>query len=319
MLLAALRKLFLTFITLVILSIISYNILLRDPLNNLFESDFSTYIDYVTNLLQGDWGISQTTGEPLVKQILDVFPATISLCIAVLILSLIVGVPLGFLSATLYKNPVGKILSTVASLSLALPVFWFAILMLSYASLNQWEISAIGEIHPIYYVEAITGVTFIDILLAESPYKLKMMQSALQHLALPTIVLAVPATLEMIRIIEQRTLYILQQNYIKIAQARGWSSFKIWKNHILRNTLLPLLPTIIRNITLTFAFAMLIENVISWGGIGRWMINALMIQDYHAISVGVITIGIFVLLVDLLASIVATLLDPSQKKDWYVK
>ncbi|QIM63241.1 peptide ABC transporter permease [Pasteurellaceae bacterium Orientalotternb1] len=319
MLLAFVRKLFLTVITLLILSVISYHILQRDPLNNLTGNDFQAYVIYLQALLQGDWGISHSTGEPLAKQILNVFPATISLCLSASLISLILGIPFGFFSATQQHNLLGKILSTLGSLSLAVPVFWLAILVIAYAALNHWQISAVGTIHPIYAVQSQTGVTFIDILLSDSPYKLKMLQSALQHLALPALILAIPATLEVMRITEQRTLYVMKQNYVKVAKIRGWSPLKIWWIHIVRNTLPPLVPMIARNITLIFAFGMLIENVVSWSGVGRWMINALAAQDYHAISAGVVAIGLFVLLVDLLASLITTLLDPSQKKDWYVK
>lgn len=319
MLFAFIRKLFLTVITLMILSVISYHILQRDPLNNLQGNDVYAYFSYVQGLLQGDWGISHSTGEPLAKQILSVFPATISLCLSASLLSLIVGIPLGFFSATQQPSLLGKSLSMLGSLSLVIPVFWLAILLLAYASLNHWEISAVGEIHPIYAVKEQTGVVLIDILLSDSPYKLKMMQSALHHLILPTLILAIPATLEVMRMTEQRTCYVMKQNYVKVAKSRGWSPVKIWWHHIIRNTLPPLVPMIARNVTLIFAFGMLIENVVSWDGVGRWLINALALQDYHAISVGVVVIGLFVLSVDLLASLITTLLDPSQKKDWYVK
>lgn len=319
MLIAFFRKLFLTLLTLIILSLISYHILQRDPLNNLTGNDFHAYWVYVQALLQGDWGISHSTGEPLAKQILNVFPATVSLCLSASLLSLIVGIPLGFFSASQQDNLLGKLLSTLGSLSFAVPVFWLAILLMAYASVNHWEISAVGDIHPIYAVEDQTGVVFLDILLSNSPYKLKMMQSALQHLALPTLVLALPATLEVMRMTEQRTLYVMKQNYVKVAKIRGWSPLKIWWRHVVRNTLPPLVPMIARNIILIFAFGMLIENVVSWGGVGRWLIQALAIQDYHAISVGVVVIGLFVLAVDLIASLITTLLDPSQKKDWYVR
>lgn len=319
MLLAFMRKLLLTLLTLLILSVISYHILQRDPLNNLTGNDLQAYWIYVQALLQGDFGISHSTGEPLAQQILSVFPATISLCLSASLISLILGIPLGFFSATQQHNLLGKLLSTLGSLSLAVPVFWLAILVIAYAALNHWEISAVGTIHPIYAVQAQTGVTFVDIWLSDSPYKLKMLQSALQHLALPAMILAVPATLEVMRMTQQRTLYVMKQNYVKVAKIRGWSPFKTWWVHIVRNTLPPLVPMLARNITLIFAFGMLIENVVSWGGVGRWMINALAIQDYHSISVGVIAIGLFVLSVDLLASLITTLLDPSQKKDWYVK
>lgn len=319
MLIAFIRKLFLTLLTLVILSVISYAILQRDPLNNLTGNDLQAYFVYVQALLQGDWGISHSTGEPLAKQILNVFPATISLCLSASLLSLLLGIPLGFFSASQQHNVVGKTLSTLGSMSLVVPVFWLAILLIAYASLHHWSISAVGSIHPIYAVQAKTGVTILDIWLSDSPYKLKMLQSALQHLALPTLILAVPATLEVMRMTEQRTLYVVKQNYVKVAKIRGWSPMKIWWHHVVRNTLPPLVPMIARNITLIFAFGMLVENVVSWGGVGRWLINALAIQDYHAISVGVVAIGLFVLSVDLLASLITTLLDPSQKKDWYVK
>ncbi|QLB21528.1 peptide ABC transporter permease [Vespertiliibacter pulmonis] len=319
MLFAFFRKLFLTLLTLIILSVISYAILQRDPLNNLQGNDIYAYLSYVQGLLQGDWGISHNTGEPLVKQVLSVFPATISLCLSASFLSLILGIPLGFLLATQQHNIVGKWLATLSSLSLAVPVFWLAILLMAYSSLNHWEISAVGEIHPIYAIETQTGIVFLDIFLSNSPYKLKMMQSALHHLLLPTLILAIPATLEVMRMTGERSIYVMKQNYVKVAKTRGWSPFKIWWHHIMRNTLAPLVPMIARNITLIFAFGMLIENVVSWGGIGRWLINALAIQDYHAISVGVVAIGLFVLSVDLLASLITTLLDPTQKKDWYVR
>ncbi|MDH2998135.1 peptide ABC transporter permease [Pasteurellaceae bacterium LFhippo2] len=319
MLIAIIRKLFLTLITLLILSFISYSILLRDPLNQLEMAGASGYWHYVQDLLQGNLGISYTNGESLAKQILSVFPATISLCFSALMLSLILGIPLGFLSATQQRNIFGKLLSTLGSLSLAIPVFWLAIILLAYASINQWGIASVGEIHPIYDVPAVTGVKFLDIFLSDAPHKLKMMQSALQHLALPTLILAIPATLETMRFTQLRTQYVIKQNYVKVARTRGWSPFKIWRVHVVRNTLPAIIPMIARNVTLIFAFAMLIENVVSWGGVGRWMINALSIQDYNAISAGVVAIGLFVLLVDLLSELTTTLLDPSQKKEWYVK
>lgn len=319
MLLALIRKCFLTLITLLILSIISYSILLRDPINVVVENWVVGYFGYVQDLWQGKWGMSYHTGEPLAKQILTVFPATISLCLSASFLSLLLGIPLGFIGAIRQNTLLNTVLTTLGSLSLAVPVFWLAIVMLAYASLNHWEISAVRELHPIYDVPTITGVKVFDIFLADSPYKLKMMQSALQHLALPTLILAIPATLEIMRMTQQRAEYVLKQNYVKVARTRGWSPLKIWRTHILNNTLPPLIPMIARNITLIFAFGMLIENVVSWGGIGRWMIHALALQDYKAISAGVMAIGLFVLFIDLLANLLTILLDPSQKKDWYAK
>ncbi len=320
MLLAFIRKLFLTVITLILLTLISYNILLRDSLNHFVDlQGIEAYFSYIRGLLQGDFGISYTNGEPIADQILNVFPATVSLCLAVLILSLILGLPLGFISATFRDNLLGKTLAILGSLSLAIPVFWLAIVVLYYASNNQWAISAVGELHPIYEIPSLTGFRLLDIFLADSPHKLKMMQSMLHHLTLPTLILAVPATLEAIRFTHQRAEYVMKQNYIRVAQTRGWTPYKVWMQHILPNTLPALIPMIAHNLTLIFAFSMLVENIFSWGGIGLWLINALSVQDYNAISAGVVAIGLFILSIDVLVSILTTLLDPYQKKDWYVK
>lgn len=316
MLVAIIRKLFLTLITLMILSFISYHIVLRDPLSPFVQADVG-YWHYLSELLQGNFGTSHTTGEPLAKQILSVFPATISLCLSALLLSLILGIPLGFFSAYQRHNVIGKLLAVLGSLSLAVPVFWLAIILLYYAAVNHWAISAVGELHPIYDVPVLTGFKLLDIFLSDSPYKLKMMQSALQHLALPTLILAVPATLEIMRLTRIRAEFVMKHNYVKVAHTRGWSAFKIWRTHIVGNTLPALIPMIARNMTLIFAFGMLIENIVSWGGVGRWMINALAAQDYSAISAGVVAIGLFVLAVDMTAELLTSLLDPSKKKGWY--
>lgn len=320
MLLAFIRRVFLTLITLTILTLISYNILMRDPLNHFVDlQGVHAYVSYVRGLLTGDFGISYSNGEPIAQQILGVFPATISLCIAALLISIIIGIPLGFLSAIYREHVFGKVTATLGSFSLMVPVFWLAIVTLYYASVNHWAIAAVGERHPIYEISAQTGLRVLDVFLADLPYKIKIMQSMLHHLALPALTLAFPATLETIRCTRERAEYVMKQNYVKVAYTRGWSPFKIWRSHILHNTLPALIPMMARNLMFIFAFGMLVENIFSWGGVGFWLINALSAQDYNAISAGVMAIGLFVLAVDLLVSIITSLLDPYQKKDWYVK
>lgn len=316
--LAFLRKLGLMGITLIILSVISYHILLRDPLNQPKDGMFAGYYAYIQDLLRADLGVSEHTGESLVGQILTVFPATIVLCVSAMCLSLLLGIALGFLAESRRESLLGKLLISLGSLSLAIPVFWLAIIWVAYASLNGWKGAVIGEIHPIYYgVQSITGIKMVDIFLSDSPHKLTMMQSALQHLALPTLILAIPATLEIMRVTHKRTAFVLKQNYVKVARARGWSPCKVWGSLVLRNTLPSLIPAIAHTFTLIFAFGMLIENVVSWGGIGRWLINALAVQDYRAISAGIVAIGIFVLLIDLVANTLTIWLDPYHKKGWF--
>ena len=249
------RKILLTAITLLILSLISYIILLRDPLNDFADSNIvMRYVYYLTALVQGDLGISYISGEPLTAQILAVFPATLSLCLSALLLALVLGLPLGLFAAQFQHTTLGKLLTTLGSFSFVFPVFWLAALLLYYASVNQWEIAAVGDLHPIYEIRPLTGFKLVDISLSESDYQLKMMQSALHHLALPSLVLGIPATLEVMRLTQNRAIYVMKQSYMKVALTRGWSSFKIWRTHVLGNTLPALVPLIAHLFTVIFSF-----------------------------------------------------------------
>lgn len=301
MLLFLVRKFFLVVVTLMILSVISYHILGRDPENAFSQFGYlEGYCAYLQQLLAGNFGLSRVSGEAIMPQILAVFPATLLLCLSASLFSLLFGIPLGFLAAVYRESLFGRLLVSLGSLSLAVPVFWLAIVL-------QFQLGIV----PIDSLEYLSKPLFSD------AFSFARLQTLLQPLALPTLILSIPATLEIIRITQQRTGYVLSQNYVKVARARGWSPFKVWRTHIIGNTLPPLIPMIARNITLIFAFGMLIENIVSWSGIGRWMIHALSLDDYPAISAGVLAIGIFVLAVDLLANLITMLLDPNHKKDWY--
>ena len=121
------RKILLTAITLLILSLISYVILLRDPLNDFADSNIvMLYVYYLTALVQGDLGISYISGEPLTAQILAVFPATLSLCLSALLLALVLGLPLGLFAAQFQHTTLGKLLTTLGSFSIRITVFWLA-------------------------------------------------------------------------------------------------------------------------------------------------------------------------------------------------
>lgn len=302
MFLFLIRKLFLVAVTLIILSLMSYQILGRNP-QFVAESGYIIgYFEYVGRLLSGDWGMS-SANEPLAAQIIRVFPATMLLCLSASLFSLVLGIPLGFVASVKAQTLFGRLLKSLSRLGLAVPVFWLAIVLQASLSITPSDdLDGFLEYKASYYFQSWDN----------------FVQIALQ-LLFPALILTIPATLEIVRMTEQRTSYVLKQNYVKVARARGWSPFKVWFTHILGNIIPPLIPSIARNITLIFAFGMLIENVVSWSGIGRWMINALSQQDYHAISAGVLAIGMFVLAVDFIASFATMLLDPNHKKDWYEK
>ncbi|MBV7388905.1 ABC transporter permease subunit [Pasteurellaceae bacterium TAE3-ERU1] len=316
-----LRRALLTVITLLILSFISFHILLRDPLNNVLAQPhfFSGFYHYVLRLLHGDFGISYIDGQPLFEQIRAVLPATIELCFLALLLALLIGLPIGFVGA-FYRNQLcGRVIRFGASFGIALPIFWIAPIVLYVAASRQWEISAIGQYYPLYDIDSITGFAAIDVWFVESPHRIKMIQNVFQHLLLPVLVLMIAPMMEIMQNTQYRAEQILRENYVKFAEIRGWSRFKIAYRILLRNTLAPMIPQLTRTFTMLLAMCMLIETIFSWPGIGQWLINAVEQQDYNAISAGVVIIGLFILLINTLGGLVMFLLDPFNRKGWYVR
>lgn len=315
------RRCILVLITLCMLTVISYAILLKDPLNAVFSEPYfySGYLDYIQNLLHGDLGISYQGGEELSRVIWAVLPPTLELCFTAMLLAVLFGIPLGFLGSITQKSWLNKTINGLALTGLSIPIFWLAPILLYVSATHGWEISAIGQYNLLYEIKFITGFPLIDVWFVDEPYRLKIIQNVLQHLALPTLVLAILPTMEVARFIQQRTQFLLTQNYIQIALSRGGSRFYILRKYILRNSLPQLVPQSARLFTLVITQCMLIEGTFGWPGIGRWLIEAVKLQDYNAISAGVMAIGLCILLANIFAQLLAFLLDPLHKKGWYVK
>ena len=315
------RRAFLISVTLFILSLVSYLILMRDPLNQALAEPYfySGYLYYIKMLSQGDLGITYNGGDSLYSLILTVLPPTLELCFVAMFLSFLFGIPLGLLGALNSRKLFGSGISAVTSLGISLPVFWLAPILLYFSAIYQWEISAIGQFNLLYEIPQVTGFAIIDVWLVDQPYRIKIIQSVLQHLILPTLILAISPTMEISRIVQQRAEYVFKQNYVKVAVTRGWSTFKILRKYVLRNTLPLLIPQLTRLFTLVLAQCMLIENSFGWPGIGRWLIDAVGQQDYNSISAGVIVIGLCIIFINMLNEFFAFLLDPLNKKGWYAR
>ncbi|AAU37462.1 MULTISPECIES: ABC transporter permease [Basfia] len=321
MLYSFLRRLFLLLIILVILSAVSYTIFMRDPINQVFAEPYfySGYFTYVDSLLKGDLGITYNGGDSLLMLILTVLPPTLELCFAAMIVAFLFGVPFGLLGAFFNKNIFGKAINAVSSLGLSVPVFWIAPILLYVAAIQHWQISAVGQINLLYEIKPITGFATIDVWFVDEPYRTKVIQNVFQHLILPTLVLAITPTMEITKLIQQRTEYILAQNYVKLSITRGWPIWRILTKYVLRNSLPLVIPQIPRLITFVLAQGMLIEGVFGWPGIGRWLIDAVSQQDYNSISAGVIVIGLFIIVINALTEILTFILDPFNKKGWYAR
>jgi len=275
------------------------------------------FVFWYKGLFQLDFGVSSINGEPIGPQIREVFPATLELCLLAFSLALLIGIPLGIAAGVMRNKWQDKLISAIALLGFSLPVFWLALLLTLYFSLNLGWLPVSGRFDLLYPVKNITGFALIDAWLSHSPWRHEMMISALMHAILPVTALAVAPVTEVIRLLRISTREVMEKNYIKAAATRGLSLMTIIRRHVLHNALPPVIPRLGLQFSTMLTLAMITEVVFSWPGLGRWLVDAIRQQDYAAISAGVMTVGGLVITVNVLADILGAITTPLKHKEWY--
>lgn len=317
MLLYSLRRLFLFTITLLLLTLISFSIMRLD-----FDAGYSAlpfftgWLQYIEQLLQGNFGIS-ANGIPLNQQLIALFPATFELCFFAFLLAVLVGTPLGILAGLSQGYRTEKAISSITLLSSSIPIFWLAILLIMFFSLDNGWLPVSGRYHLLYEIPSITGFTLIDILLSGTPNQQPLLQDAFRHLLMPTIVLAIAPTTEIIRLLRDSVADVMTKNYIKAAATKGFSKSQIVRRHVIKNALPPVLPKFGLQLSTIMTFAIITESIFNWPGIGSWLLNSLDFKDYASVQAGVLAIGATVLFFNILFDFLSAAISPLVRKEWY--
>lgn len=330
----SLRQFNLLLLTLFILSVFSFWLafaLPGDPLANLsgvsnptnaerliLESKYQTHAGYVAQYLrylelffQGDWGVSLSSGKLLLNEISRTLPASIELTSYALVLSLLLGIPLGMWAGLKHHKPIDSGLLTVSVIGNSLPVFWLALIIIMLFSLQLGWLPLSGRISLLFDVPQQTGFILLDIWLSDIPDKVSATVDALRHLLMPTLSIAVVTFSIVLRISRRSVIETMHQEYIKAAYARGHSQLQVFVRHGFRNALLPILPLLISQFTTLLTNAMIVEVVFSWPGIGNWLLQAIYQRDYPAIRVGMLAVAALVLIFSVALELLLRLINPT--------
>lgn len=318
MLIYTLRRLVLWVVTLFMLTLVGFSLSYFTPHAPLMGASFGdAFLFWYQGLFQLDFGVSSTNGEPINQQILEVFPATLELCILAFTLAMLIGIPLGITAGVLRNKWQDKLISALALIGFSLPIFWLALLLTLFFSLTLGWLPVSGRFDLLYPVKDITGFALIDAWLSPSPWRHEMIISAIKHMILPVLALAVAPTTEVVRLLRLSTREVMEQNYIKAAATRGLSRFTVIRRHVLHNALPPVIPRLGLQFSTMLTLAMITEMVFNWPGLGRWLVDAIRQQDYAAISAGVMVVGGLVITVNVLADILGAVTTPLKHKEWY--
>lgn len=243
------------------------------------------YVDYMLALLHGDMGTSYTTSKPVADEILARMPITFILAFAGVFVAVLIGIPLGIISATKQYSVLDYISTLLALGGVAMPNFWLGLMLILLFSLKLgWLPSGGGDSWTSY--------------------------------VLPAITLGVGATASFMRTTRSSMLEVIRQDYIRTARAKGAGEGRVVMHHALRNAMIPVITVIGLQIGTLLGGAVVNETVFSLPGLGTLMINAINQKNEPVVLGCLITFAIIFSLVNLLIDILYAFIDPRIKSQY---
>jgi len=267
------------------------------------------FLRYLGDTLQGDFGNSVLSGQPVLDDIARFFPATLELATAATLIGVLLGVPLGVLAATRHGRWQDQLIRVVALAGYSVPVFWLGLvgLLVFYAELG-W-VAGPGRIDVIYEysIEPVTGLMLVDTLLAGDH---AAFVDAFWHLVLPASVLGYLSLAYITRMTRSLMLAELGQEYVIAARVKGLSERRVIWRHVLGNIMVPLITTVALSYAYLLEGAVLTETVFAWPGLGLYITQSLFSADLTAVLGATIVIGLVFIGLNLLSDLLYTLVDP---------
>jgi len=265
------------------------------------------YLDYVWNLLHGDFGQSLVTKKPVLVEFFTLFPATVELSICAIIVAICLGIPAGVIAAVKRGSWFDQGLMGISLVGYSMPIFWWALLLIIFFSgILQWT-PVSGRISLLYFFPSVTGFMLIDSLMSDQK---GAFLSAVSHLILPTIVLATIPLAVIARQTRSAMLEVLGEDYVRTARAKGLPTRRVVGIHALRNARIPVITTIGLQVGVLMAGAILTETIFSWPGIGKWMLDSIFRRDYPVVQSGLLLIAAIIMVVNLVVDLLYGLINP---------
>jgi peptide/nickel transport system permease protein len=267
------------------------------------------FMIYVANLLRGDLGLSLTTGQPVLHELLTRLPASLELVLLSLLLACAVALPMGVLSATRPGSWFDQLARLLTTAGVSLPTF-FTGLLLAYVFyfLLGWAPSPLGRLDPVWSPPPhVTGLYLIDAALAGDA---ALWWACLKQLILPVVTMAIFVTAPIARMTRASMLAVLSSDFVRTARASGLSSGTVLVTYALRNALLPVVTTLGMVFGFMIGSSVIIEKVFGWPGVGSYAIDALTASDYAPVQGFVLTMGILFVLLNLAIDLLYLLIDP---------
>lgn len=261
---------------------------------------------YLANVFTGDLGKSLFTNREITEDLVDRLPATIELTFVSMFVAIVLGIPLGILSAVKRNSLIDHIVRIVSVGGLAVASFWLAIMLQLLFSMSLAWLPLSGR-YIGFSPETVTGMLLLDALIA---WDFQVFWIALQHIILPALTLAIPSMATIVRFTRAGVLEVLNSGFVIYERSMGFPEPVILFKYIFRNALTSTVTQIGLVFGLLLAGAVVIEAVFNWPGIGLYAYNSILQSDYNAIMGFTLWAGGIFILVNLLVDVVHRLIDP---------
>ncbi|CCY24483.1 MAG: ABC transporter permease [Brachyspira sp.] len=250
------------------------------------------YGKWAKSFLKGDLGIT-SNGERVSTKLKERIPNTLLLTTIVIFLTWLAGIPLGVLAALKWKSPLDRILTVLTSVGMAIPSFFFAVLLLIFAVKTGW-----------FPIGGLTSSNFLEMNFTHQVWDIT------RHLILPVTVLFTISLAGLQRQMRANLLDVLDSDYVKFARAKGLSEFDVIYKHALRNAINPMITLLGFEFAGLLSGAALTEYVFQYPGLGRLILEAVLRSDINLVMASLMMGAIMLILGNLIADILLIITDP---------
>jgi peptide/nickel transport system permease protein len=269
---------------------------------------YGQYLIYMRNLCKGDLGTSMHTNRPVLKDLMAYFPATLELTTASLLFCLILGIPIGIVSAIKKDQSIDHVSRFFSLIGVSMPVFWLGLLMILVFYFHMDLLPGGGRLSSTAAPpQHITGLYIIDSLLTGNWATFK---DSILHIIMPMTCLGFAVMGVISRMMRSSMLNVMGEEYMKTAYAKGLPPAKAISTHALKNAMIPVVTVSGVLFGQLLAGAVLTETIFSWPGMGLFTVTSIMHLDFQPIMGFTVLVAVLYVLINLVVDILYVLLDP---------
>jgi len=269
---------------------------------------YEQYLLFLRDLLKGDFGKSIATRAPVINDLRRYLPATIELTFAALFLAMLIGIPLGVLSAWFRDRSVDHSARLFSLFGVSFPNFWLGLMLQLIVVALAINLPISGRFSDtVAPPKTITGLLTVDSILA---FDFKSLGISLEYLLLPALTLALASLAEISRLTRSGIIEAMGKDYVTTAKANGLPDLIILFRYALRNAAIPILTIGGLLFTWTLAGSVLVETIFGWPGLGRYAVKSSLFMDYRPILAVVLVFGLSAAIINLIIDILYRVIDP---------